>query len=498
MWRRIEILPHTGELLLQDGGTHLRISADGLSVNVRRVDDENMAAAARWWAYSLRDLPIVHRDRYRYATQALDCIRANTPKVVVRDTRAGVVCKLMENDPLPLFEYLQEDGGCVRISLAHGRARIRMPVVVDEDQMAWPEGLVGAAGGMGRGQSSGQGTGQWFGIDLLGRLQLDTPEPVEVSVEREAVGVTVDIDDSWLPNPLPPPGWGQLLAQLSLAETKTLLPRGTEDEVDEGADHSVDDERHQSNIPHSALYVFSIVQRAQVAMTYCLTLERNYEARCADQTTQLGHHPADPFPVHLERRIFVEEGEANDKVVEADGERKRRVAVADSTTRVWHKVSEMGAAAAVGGSFPEQAVGKESTALVEEPVALEAEPSETDGEMHIASENDGEVDADTGVGEGASVDLEKSDSPFWNPSARKLQGIGWTWRTPKGDLRINFEDGVQITIGADGGTLLYCDVLLGEPQTYEMSSGGLPPYAKEKLPDVMKAIALLKDVDGIS
>jgi len=92
----------------------------------------------------------------------------------------------------------------------------------------------------------------------------------------------------------------------------------------------------------------------------------------------------------------------------------------------------------------------------------------------------------------APATKREPNSTFWNASARKLEDIGWTWRTRDGDLRINFEDGVQITLSADGGTLLYCDVLLGEPQTYEMSSGGLPDYAKDKLKDVMKAIALLK------
>ena len=110
----------------------MRVSSDGLRVCVRKVDPKKEAP---WWEYSLRDLPAGHRDRYRYASQVMQCIRANVAKIVVQDTRAGVECKLMENGPLPLFEYTEKDSGCVRISLAHGKARIRVPVVIDGNQV---------------------------------------------------------------------------------------------------------------------------------------------------------------------------------------------------------------------------------------------------------------------------------------------------------------------------------------------------------------------------
>jgi hypothetical protein len=87
--------------------------------------------------YPLRELPLQHRDQYRFVSEAIGCLRSLTPKFIVHDVSSSsslssssamascaslgkMKCTLMENDPLPLFDVQYQDGGCVRISTAHG------------------------------------------------------------------------------------------------------------------------------------------------------------------------------------------------------------------------------------------------------------------------------------------------------------------------------------------------------------------------------------------
>jgi len=89
------------------------------------------------WKYPLRELPLQHRDQYRFVSEAIGCLRSLTPKFIVHDVSSSsslssssamascaslgkMKCTLMENDPLPLFDVQYQDGGCVRISTAHG------------------------------------------------------------------------------------------------------------------------------------------------------------------------------------------------------------------------------------------------------------------------------------------------------------------------------------------------------------------------------------------
>ena len=96
------------------------------------------APSSLQWKYPLRELPLQHRDQYRFVSEAIGCLRSLTPKFIVHDVSSSssssslppamasyaslgkMKCTLMENDPLPLFDVQYQDGGCVRISTAHG------------------------------------------------------------------------------------------------------------------------------------------------------------------------------------------------------------------------------------------------------------------------------------------------------------------------------------------------------------------------------------------
>ena len=62
-------------------GLKMRVSSNGLSVVLQQQ-------GARQWRYPLYELPLEHRDRYRFVCQAVSCIRSLTPKLIVNDNKS--------------------------------------------------------------------------------------------------------------------------------------------------------------------------------------------------------------------------------------------------------------------------------------------------------------------------------------------------------------------------------------------------------------------------
>jgi hypothetical protein len=114
-----------------------QIEANAIPTTTPATPATTSPTSSLQWKYPLRELPLQHRDQYRFVSEAIGCLRSLTPKFIVHDVSSSsslssssamascaslgkMKCTLMENDPLPLFDVQYQDGGCVRISTAHG------------------------------------------------------------------------------------------------------------------------------------------------------------------------------------------------------------------------------------------------------------------------------------------------------------------------------------------------------------------------------------------
>jgi serine/threonine protein kinase len=266
----IEILKSNGNVVYNDLPSKLRmeISSDGMWVAVKKLDDTSYRNNTKkrslglQWKYPLRDLPLQHRDQYRFVAEAIGCIRSLTAKLIVRDRNEGMLCTLMEDDPLPLFDVQFQDGGCVRISTSHDIARVRVPMNKNT--------ITG-----GDSTNSGQGSGRWYGVSL-------TTKFISNNDDDSKMISSIDVDNSWCPNPCPPPDWEETLSFLS---TERLHRSSKNAAADPGGEIN-------STCNETSMYVWNVLSRAQQALTYCLALSRKYEAECAACTTIEGSHPA--------------------------------------------------------------------------------------------------------------------------------------------------------------------------------------------------------------
>ena len=474
----LEIVAGTGEVMYHDNvsRTRMRVSADGLwvSIKIGGEGEEDEARGLQWWRYPLRDLPVEHRDLYRYVSEAVRCIRSLTPKLIVRDSSDSVVCTLMENDPLPLFEARYADGGCVRMSLACGLARIRVPLEIisldfDENNNSGDHPLFPFLNEEKSSVNDIQGGGVWYGVQLTEEVQqtiISLHQNGETAAGSETVLQplhSIDVDDSWCPNPKPPPRWDSTTTSNAVEPGHShLLP------VDGGGGGG-------DGCTSVTSYVRNLLSQSQTALSYCVRLSRKYEAECAACTCVDGTHIADPFPVTLVRSVF---RSANDNTNDNANDNANVSTTDDSvhqpSSTKFSPLSSSSSAASFSSPF------------------IRIKMTHADGTSSLSVP----LSSTPVEGEGKSVSVgreqqqqNRSMEPPLQPV--RLEGVGWVGRTQKGDLWIHCEDGVQMTLSSGGEELYYADVCIGEPRIYQVNAT-LPPHVKKRLPFVSKAMSSLR------
>ena len=481
----IEIVSN-GDVYYIDGsiGLKMRVSSNGLSVVLQQQ-------GARQWRYPLYELPLEHRDRYRFVCQAVSCIRSLTPKLIVNDFDSNLICTLMENRPFPLLDVKSTlDGGCVRINLELGIARIRVPVaVLMKDPLSQQNGDHLHLHSANRPTTGGV----WYGVQLCQKVQNivqnNNRKNSEKGIGKEEDATecrqrkmnmnlkSVDVDDSWLPNPNVPPGWDNVLASKWCTLTKTKNENNAADPggaIGGATTSTTPMTSSPTTSPTTASYVLDALIQAQHAMKFCLNLSRQYEAMTAASTTIEGTHAADPFPVTLERSIYgngnlqqQQQEEQQEQQAQQHPElyNRRENPLNISSSSSSSTSSSLRMTNADGTSSLIHRVGPENTFTLHQ--------NQNENEEKQTIKNQAEL------------------KPI------RIHGIGWVGRTKSGDLWLNLEDGIQMTLSSNGEELHYIDVCdqSNGPRIYKVNAD-LPNHVKKKLPFVAKAMTALRNQDG--
>ena len=140
----------------------------------------------------------------------------------------------------------------------------------------------------------GQGSGRWYGVPLTRRSSGNGNNSGGNSGGGSggnsggnsgsgafSIDASIDVDDSWCPNPPAPPLWEETLA--------LFCTSGRPNAADPGLSEArpVEQEEHRTSV-----YVWHALSRAQQALAYCLEASRTYEAECAACTGSDGAHSA--------------------------------------------------------------------------------------------------------------------------------------------------------------------------------------------------------------
>lgn len=160
-----------------------------------------------------------------------------------------------------------------------GLARIRVP---------WTEEEAAAEGG-GR---VGQGSGRWYGVPLTRRSSGNGNSGGSSGGNSGgssgsgafSIDASIDVDDSWCPNPPAPPLWEETLA--------LFCTSGRPNAADPGLSEARPAEQAEQEEHRTSVYVWHALSRAQQALAYCLEASRTYEAECAACTGSDGAHSA--------------------------------------------------------------------------------------------------------------------------------------------------------------------------------------------------------------
>jgi hypothetical protein len=154
----------------------------------------------------------------------------------------------------------------------------------------WTEEEAAAEGG-GR---VGQGSGRWYGVPLTRRSSGNGNNSGGSSGNGNSGGnsgsgafsidASIDVDDSWCPNPPAPPLWEETLA--------LFCTSGRPNAADPGLSETRPAEQAEQEEHRTSVYVWHALSRAQQALAYCLEASRTYEAECAACTGSDGAHSA--------------------------------------------------------------------------------------------------------------------------------------------------------------------------------------------------------------
>ena len=130
----------------------------------------------------------------------------------------------------------------------------------------------------------GQGSGRWYGVPLTRRSSGNGNNSGNSDGGAFSIDASIDVDDSWCPNPPAPPLWEETLA--------LFCTSGRPNAADPGLSEARPVEQAEQEEHRTSVYVWHALSRAQQALAYCLEASRTYEAECAACTGSDGAHSA--------------------------------------------------------------------------------------------------------------------------------------------------------------------------------------------------------------